>query len=86
MHVLRLHTYSTQVVKKEYYPHGIRQFSFVFAFKEDFISLKIPEENEELNGWKITPYYKPKVSSVVDNDRLRLQNNTISELVVIFLC
>ena len=68
MHVLRFHTYATQVVKKEYYPHGIRQFSFVFAFKEDFISLKIPEEDKELNGWKITPYYNPKVSSVVDND------------------
>ena len=54
----------TQVVKKEYYPHGLQQYSFMFAFKEDFISLEIPERDQELNGWKITPFYDPKVSSL----------------------
>ena len=70
-HVLRC-TYSTQVVKKEYYTHCIRQFSFVFAFKEDLISLKIPEKDQELDGWKVTPFYIPKVScflhDIVMND------------------
>ena len=54
----------TQVVKKEYCPHGLQQFSFMFAFKEEFISLKIPKD-EELKGWKITPYYNPKVRLLV---------------------
>ena len=68
MHVLRC-TYSTQVVKKEYYTHCVRQFSFVFAFKEDFISLKIPKKDQELDGWKVTPFYIPKVSCFLyEND------------------
>ena len=68
MHVLRC-TYSTQVVKKEYYTHCIRQFSFVFAFKKDLISLKIPEKDQELDGWKVTPFYDPKVSCFLrEND------------------
>ena len=68
MHVLRC-TYSTQVVKKEYCTHCVRQFSFVFAFKEDFISLKIPKKDQELDGWKVTPFYTPKVSCFLhEND------------------
>ena len=68
MHVLRC-TYSTQVVKKEYYTHCIQQFSFVFAFKKDLISLKIPEKDQELDGWKVTPFYDPKVSCFLcEND------------------
>ena len=62
-----LHVYtgiSMQVVKKRYFSHGQPQFSFIFRLKEDFVSLKIPEERE-LNGWKITPFYDPKVSSLV---------------------
>ena len=55
---------SMQVVKKEYFSHGQPQFSFIFRFKEDFVSLKIPEK-EELGGWKITPFYDPKVSSLM---------------------
>ena len=51
-------------MRKEYYPHGLQQFSFIFAFKNDFISLKIPKD-QELNGWKISPYYNPKVSSLL---------------------
>ena len=51
-----------QVVKKEYVPHAQQQFSFIYAFKEDFIALKIPENGLELGGWMITPFYNPKVS------------------------
>ena len=52
-----------QVVKKEYFPHAQQQFSFIFAFKEDFIALKISDKGEELGEWRITPFYSPKVSS-----------------------
>ena len=55
---------SMQVVQKKYISHGQPQFSFNFRFKEDFISLKIPEK-EELGGWEITPFYDPKVSSLL---------------------
>ena len=55
---------SMQVVQKKYISHGQLQFSFNFRFKEDFISLKIPEK-EELGGWEITPFYDPKVSSLL---------------------
>ena len=58
MHVLHSHT-SMQVVKKEYFSRG--QLSFNFSFREDFVSLKIPEKGK-LGGWKITPFYDPKVS------------------------
>ena len=50
-----------QVVKKEYFSHGQPQISFNFSFKENFVSLQIPEKRE-LGGWNITPYYDPKVS------------------------
>ena len=60
---LHVHT-SMQVVKKEYFCHGQPQFSFNFSFKEDSVSLKIPEKGE-LAGWKITPFYDPKVSSLL---------------------
>jgi len=62
MYDLHAHT-STQVVKKEYFSHGQPQISFNFSFKEDFVSLKIPEMG--LDGWNITPYYDPKVSSLL---------------------
>ena len=52
----------TQVVKDEYSSLGKPLFSFPFAFEEDFVSLKIPEKDTELGGWKITPLYNPKVS------------------------
>ena len=52
-----------QVVKKEYFSHGQPQFSFTFCFKEEFVSLKIPEK-EKLGGWMITPFYDPKASSL----------------------
>ena len=32
----------TQVVKKEYFPRGLQQFSFMFAFKEE----SIPKDQE----------------------------------------
>ena len=54
--------YFVQVVEKEYSSHGRQQFSFIFGFKKDFISLKIPVKGLQLDGWKITPFYKPKVS------------------------
>ena len=76
MHVLRC-TYSTQVVKKEYYTHCVRQFSFVFTFKEDFISLKIPEKDQELDGWRVTPFYTPKVSCF-------LHENFVVNLIIVF--
>ena len=47
-----------------YISHGQPQFSFIFRFKEDFVSLKIPEEGE-LGGWEISPFYDPKVSSLM---------------------
>ena len=50
-----------QVVEKEYSSHGRQQFSFVFGFKKNFISLKIPVKGLKHNGWKITPFYNPKV-------------------------
>ena len=62
-----LHVYtgiSIQVVKKKYISHGQPQFSFIFCFKEDFVSLKIPEK-KELGGWEITSIYDPKVSSLM---------------------
>ena len=52
-----------QVVKNEYFSLGKPLFSFPFGFKEDFVSLKIPEKDIELAGWKITPLYNPTVSS-----------------------
>ena len=55
---------SMQVVQKKYISHGQPQFSFNFRFKEDFVSLKIPEKGE-LGGWEITPFYDPKVSSLL---------------------
>ena len=61
--LLHAHT-SVQVVKKEYFSHGQPQIYFNFSFNQDFVSLKIPEE--ELGGWKITPFYDPpKVSSLL---------------------
>ena len=55
-----VHT-SMQVVKKEYSSHGHLQFSFIFSFEKDFVSLTIPEMGE-VGGWKISPCYHPKVS------------------------
>ena len=55
---------SMQVVQEKYISHGQPQFSFNFRFKEDFVSLKIPEKGE-LGGWEITPFYDPKVSSLL---------------------
>ena len=55
---------SMQVVQKKYISHGQPQFSFNFRFKEDFVSLKIPEKGK-LGGWEITPFYDPKVSSLL---------------------
>ena len=52
---------SMQVVQEKYISHGQPQFSFNFRFKEDFVSLKIPEKGE-LGGWEITPFYDPEVS------------------------
>ena len=52
---------SMQVVQEKYISHGQPQFSFNFHFKEDFVSLKIPEKGE-LGGWEITPFYDPEVS------------------------
>ena len=57
---------SVKVVKKAYSLHGQPQFSFIFSFREDFVSLKIPEKRE-LGGWMITPFYDPKVSSLLSN-------------------
>ena len=65
---LHAHT-SMQVVKKEYSSLGQPQFSFNFSFREEFVSLKIPEK-EELGGWKITPFYDPKVSSLLYSEVL----------------
>ena len=74
MHVFR-YMYIMQVVKKEYFPHGQLQFSFIFAFKEDYVGLRIPERGLELGGWMITPCYTPKVSpSLVEDVILLLQN------------
>ena len=53
--------YFIQVVRKEYSSHGRPQFSFIFSFEKEFISLTIPEKGE-VGGWKISSYYKPKVS------------------------
>ena len=53
--------YFIQVVKKEYSSHGRPQFSFIFSFEEDYVSLTIPE-NGEVGGWKISSCYNPKVS------------------------
>ena len=53
-----------QVVQKKYISHGQPQISFNFSFKENFVSLQIPEKRE-LGGWNITPYYDPKVSSLL---------------------
>ena len=59
--LLHVHTgTSMQVVKKEYSTHDHPQFSFIFSFKNDFVSLKLPDKGE-LGGWKITPFYDPKV-------------------------
>ena len=59
--LLYVHTgTSMQVVNKEYSTHDHPQFSFTFSFREDFVSLKIPNKGE-LGGWKITPFYDPKV-------------------------
>ena len=52
-----------QVVKKEYSSHAHQQFSFNFTFKEEFVSLNIPQTGLQLGGWKITPFYYPIVSS-----------------------
>ena len=51
-------------MKKAYFLHGQPQFSFNFSFREDFVSLKIPEKGE-LGGWMITPFYDPNVSSLM---------------------
>ena len=57
--------------------HCIRQFSFVFAFKKDFISLKIPEKDQELDGWRVAPFYTPKVSCF-------LHENFVVNLIIVF--
>ena len=62
--MLVYYTTSMQVVKKEYISHGQPKISFNFSFREDFVSLKIPEKGE-LGEWKITPFYDPKVSSLM---------------------
>ena len=64
MHAFTCTGTSMQVVKKEYFSHGQSEFSFIFSFKEEFVSLKIPEKGE-LGGWKITPFYDPKVSCLL---------------------
>ena len=50
-------------MKKEYSSHAHQQFSFNFTFKEEFVSLNIPQTGLQLGGWKITPFYYPIVSS-----------------------
>ena len=60
-----------QVVKKEYFSHGQPQFSFIFSFKEEFVSLKIPEKGK-LGGWMIAPFYDPKASSLLCGNVLLL--------------
>ena len=52
-----------QVVKKKYSSHAHQQFSFNFTFKEEFVSLDIPQTGLQLGEWKITPFYYPIVSS-----------------------
>ena len=51
-----------QVLKKEYSSHAQQQFSFTFCFESDFVSLAIPKEGLQLDGWKVTPFYNPQVS------------------------
>ena len=51
-----------QVVKKEYSSHAHQQFSFNFTFKNESVSLKIPQTGLQLGEWKITPFYDPIVS------------------------
>ena len=51
-----------QVLKKEYSSHAQQQFSFTFGFENDFVSLEIPKEGLQLDGWKVTPFYNPQVS------------------------
>ena len=58
-----LHVYTLlQVVRKEYSSHSQEQLSFSFSFKQDLISLQIPEDGLQLGGWNITPLYDSKVS------------------------
>ena len=54
-----------QVVKKAYSPQAQQQFSFTFGFKDDIVQLSIPKEGLQLDEWKITPYYEPKVSLII---------------------
>ena len=54
---------SMQVVEKEYSSHAKPALSFTYGFEEDCISLNIPKEGLEHDGWKVTPCYDPKVSS-----------------------
>ena len=51
-----------QVLKKEYFSNAQQQFSFTFGFENDFVSLEIPKEGLQLDGWKVTPFYNPQVS------------------------
>ena len=49
-------------MKEEYRCQAQQQFSFIFDFKEDKLALKVPKEGLTLSGWKISPFYNPKVS------------------------
>ena len=75
-----------QVVKKEYSSHAHQQFSFNFGFKEEFVSLDIPQTGLQLGEWKITPFYDPKVSFspnvVVVTFLLCFQNRTKDSAMV----
>lgn len=86
--MLVLHVYAPiQVVKKEYSSFGQLHFSFILGFEKDSISLNIPEKGLELNGWKITPFYNPKVSSYcinceVEDDHCKMANEMVKDSAI----
>ena len=66
-------------MKKEYSSHAHQQFSFIFGFESESVSLKIPKEGLQLGKWQITPFYDPIVSfllCIVILSLLCVQNST----------
>ena len=51
--------------------------SHSFLLLRKTISLKIPKD-QELNGWKISPYYNPKVSSLLYDKLLLLDADNVA--------
>ena len=51
---------------------------FEVQFKEDIISLEIPENGLQLNGWEIRPLVPPAVSSITN----RMDKWSINKIVM----